>query len=77
MKYVVQYKNDLKYVVQYKNDSCNVSWFEDEVFDNLPDAIEYASRECRDNPRFQHRIVKVYDVEQVMFFPAIEEVTND
>ena len=67
----------MKYVVQYKNESCNVSWFEDEDFDELTDAIEYASRECMDNRRFQHRIVKVYDVEQVMFFPAIEEVTND
>ena len=65
----------MKYVVEYRRESYNANWFEDEDFDNLADAIEFAAKECTDNPRMQHRIVKVYDVEQVMFFPSIEEAT--
>ena len=64
----------MKYVVEYRNRSHNVHWYEDEDFDSLTDAIEYASKECTDNPRMEHRIIKVYDVEQITFFPSIEEV---
>ena len=67
----------MKYVVEYRRESYNLNWFADEDFDNLADAVEFAARECTDNPRMQHRIVKVYDIEQVMFFPSIEEATND
>ena len=67
----------MKYVVEYRNESYNIHWFDDADFDNLPDAIEFASKEAIDNPRMEHRIVKVHDVQQVMFFPAIEEAKND
>ena len=67
----------MKYVVEYRRASFNVTWFADEDFDSLAEAIEYAAEECMGNPSMQHRIVKVYDVEQVMFFPSIEEATND
>ena len=63
----------MKYVVQYRNKSYNVHWDEDEDFDSLIEAIEYASKECMGNPRMEHRIVKVREVEQVMFFPSMEE----
>ena len=66
----------MKYVVEYRRESYNLNWYEDEDFDNLADAIEFAAKECTDNPRFQHRITKVHDIEQVMFFPATEEVTE-
>lgn len=63
----------MKYVVEYRNESYNDNWFDDADFDNLPDAIEFASKESTDNPKMEHRIMQVYDVEQVMFFPSIEE----
>ena len=66
----------MKYVVEYRNESYNDNWFDDADFDKLPDAVEFASKEAIDNPRMQHRIVKVHDIEQVMFFPATEEVTE-
>ena len=67
----------MKYVVEYRRESYNLNWFADEDFDSLAEAIEFAARECTDNTRMQHRIVKVHDIEQVMFFPSIEEATND
>jgi len=63
----------MKYVVEYRNKSYNVHWDKDEEFGSLSDAIEYAKKESADNPRMQHRIVKVHDVEQVMFFASTEE----
>ena len=68
----------MKYVVQYRNKSYNIHWDEDEEFDILADAIEYAAKESTGNPRMQHRIVRVQEVEQVMFYPSMEEViTHD
>ena len=67
----------MKYIVEYRREDYNLNWFEDEDFDKLSAAIEYATGECLGNPSMQHRIVKVRDVEQVMFFPAIEEVTDE
>tara|TARA_R100000951_G_scaffold115101_1_gene122087 strand:- start:263 stop:472 length:210 start_codon:yes stop_codon:yes gene_type:complete len=66
----------MKYVVEYRNINFNNMghWDDDEQFDDLTDAIEYAAKECTNNPRMQHRIVVVHEVKQVMFFPSLEEV---
>ncbi len=62
----------MKYVVEYRNRSYNDHWTVDEDFNSLTAAIEYAAKERADNPKMEHRIVKVHDVEQVMFFPSRE-----
>ena len=67
----------MKYVVEFKHRVHGFNWEWDEEFSNLPDAIDYAAKECISAPRLQHRIVKVFDVEQVMFFPSLDEVTHD
>jgi len=66
----------MKYLVEYRNTSYNIHWFGDEDFNSLTAAIEYAAKERTDNPKMEHRIVKVHAVEQVMFFPSIEEQTK-
>ncbi len=63
----------ITYAVEYRHRGYNDSWTLDEDFDDLTDAVEFAARECVNNPRMQHRVVKVHAVEQVMFFPSIED----
>ena len=64
----------MKYVVEYRNISYNAHWTADEEFNAVADAIEYAALECTNNPRMEHRIIRVFEVEQVMFFPSLEKV---
>ena len=66
----------MKYVVEFRNAFAGGVWDEDEQFDILTDAIEYASKECMGNPRMEHRIVRVHTVEEVMVFPSTERVTQ-
>ena len=63
----------ITYAVEYRHRGYNDSWTLEYECDDLTDAIEHAARECVNNPRMQHRIVKVHAVEQVMFLPSIED----
>ena len=65
------------YAVEYRNRGYNDSWTVDEDFDDLTDAVEYAARECVNNPSMQHRIVKSCEPEELMVFPSIDEVVYD
>jgi hypothetical protein len=69
MKYTVEYRFG-----RHSNEYDRDEWTIDADFDNLSDAVAHAAKECIGNPRMRHRIVKSCEPEELMVFPAIEEL---
>lgn len=69
MRYTIEYRFG-----RHSNEYSRDVWTICKEFDNLPDAIEYAAKDCIDNPRMMHRIVRVCEPEELMVFPSIQEV---